>query len=353
MKTKAALIIVFITSILNAASILPASFKTTKGIEIRNGTIKIKTEDSVRIMHDGGITTLHVKDLPPEIVSLVGFATVSTEDEKPLPDPLVTPKHSFQKAELAGVDPDGIRILHKDGSAKINYENLPTDLKEAFGPFDPELALHFRDQQKEQQKVSYREAQEFKAEQNKIATQTSPAAESAQNNQKQKLLDDPTLISPSVAVHLTARSSGGKYNSQSSDGVTNTKETASVRNITCSAQSKSGGYQRLRLQCLLLTRPAFVDGPLTPELAGETNVDLAPDGAKIVEITAEAVRTDQTRTIGQLTTAYASYTIYLRTRSGVKYIGWSIRAIDGSGRVCAVTSSIPHYDRFAWQTPVK
>jgi|GEM_PF-3131748 len=350
---KPALIIVFIAPILNAASILPASFKTTKGVEIRNGTIKSKADDSVRIMHDGGIVTLNVKEMPPEIAKLLGFAAVSTDAEKPLPDPLVTLKNSFQKTELAGIDPDGIRIFHKDGSAKINYEDLPDDLKQEFGPFDTELALRFRDQQQEQQRVAYREAQEFKAAQNKIAAQNSPVEGSVQNEQKQKLLDDPSMISPSVAVNLIARSSGGKFNSQSSDGVTSTKETASVRNITCSVESKSGGYQRLRLQCLLLTRPAFIDGPLTPELAGETNVDLGPAGVKVVEITAEAVRTEQTQTIGRLTTTYATYTIYLRTRSGVKYIGWTIRAIDGSGRVCAVTSSIPHYDRFSWQTPVQ
>jgi hypothetical protein len=43
----------------------------------------------------------------------------------------------------------------------------------------------------------------------------------------------------------------------------------------------------------------------------------------------------------------------LRVKEGAKYVGWTWRAIDAQGRICAVHSSIPAYDRYAWQTPLE
>lgn len=332
---------------------LPKVFKTVKGLEVVNGRIVGKTDNSIRVMHDGGIANINARDLPPDIASQLGFnTTVSPTDEFQIPDPLVTAKRTYHKTQLAGVDPDGIRIMHVEGSAKINYEDLSSVLIQAFGPFDPMKAASFRNRQKELQAIAYREAQEFKAAQNQTTAPSATATEVENNEDKQKLLENPSLISQSILVALSARSSGGKINTQTSDGVSSVKETASVRDITCAVQSQTTKPQRLRLQCLLLTRPAFVDGPLTPELAGETNVELGPNSGNSIRFTVEAVRTDETEKIGTLTTPNVVYSIQLRTRSGVKYIGWSIRAIDGQGRVCSVASSIPHYDRFSWQTPV-
>lgn len=333
---------------------LPKTFQTSRGLAVANGKIVGKTADSIRVMHDSGIAIISARDLPPEIAKHLGFDVVALlGDEFQIPDPLITTLRTYNKTELTGVDPDGVRIMHTEGSAKINYEDLPSIVVDALGPFDPLMAATFRDRQKELQAIAYREAQEFKAAQNRVAAQSSTDVTPENNEEKQKLMADPALISPSVLVALTAQSSGGKFNSQTSDGVTSIKETASVRNITCSIQSQTSKPQRLRLQCLLLTRPAFVEGPLTAEFAGETNIELGARGAKSVEFTAEAVRTDETRKIGTVTTPFAIYSIHLQTRSGVKYIGWSIRAIDGQGRVCSVASSIPHYDRFSWQTPVR
>lgn len=114
-------------------------------------------------------------------------------------------------------------------------------------------------------------------------------------------------------------------------------------------------YQRIKLQCLLLTRGSGGNGPLTANVLGEIPVDLAlasePGGTKTVSVTAEAVRFDYTQQIGTTTTLLAKSILYVKARGGENYIGWCMSAVDGEGRVCGVASSIPHYERFGWQTP--
>lgn len=330
---------------------LPKTFDTARGLKISNGKVVSKTNDSIRVMHDGGIATIESHELPAEIALKLGF-NVSTNDEFDLPDPLETPKRTYHRAKLVGVDPDGIKIMHLEGSAKINYEELPKNIVNAYGPFDPAMASRYREQQKELQAIAYREALRLKASQNQIASESAEASLVQANAVKQMLTENPTFISPLVSVTLGASSSGGKVNTQTNDGVTSSKTTASIRNISCTVRSQASQPQRLRLQCLLLTRTAFVNGPLNAEVAGETSVELGPSVTKNVQFTAEAFRSEETQKIGTLSTTNATYTIYMSTRSGVKYVGWSVRAIDGKGRVCAVASSMAPYDRFSWQTPI-
>ncbi len=334
--------------------VLPNFFRTTNGIDIRNAKIINSTEDSIRIMHDGGIVRLNAKELPQEIAGILGFRNEGANDEAILPDPLITSKHRFAHSKLTGIDPDGIRILHAAGVAKINYEDLSKDLIAAFGPFEADRAKIFRDQQQELQRAAYSSAQKLKMAGGKAVGQPTLQIE----DQKQKLLANPSLISTPVIVELTGQSVGGKIKTSYFDpkDSTSTREESSARNIMCHVQSKSDGYQRLRLQCLMLSRPAFVKGDIQAEVVGETMVELgpwpSPGFLKIVTVAAEAVKTEKNRTIARGETANFYITISLRTRSGVKYIGWCWRAIDGLGRICAVSSSIPPYDRFAWRTPL-
>lgn len=49
----------------------------------------------------------------------------------------------YKDYSVSKVDPDGLRILHSDGAAKIPYEELPADLQKKYA-FDPAKAAAFR-----------------------------------------------------------------------------------------------------------------------------------------------------------------------------------------------------------------
>ncbi len=60
----------------------------------------------------------------------------------------------YEKVEITKVEPDGVRISHKDGAAKIKFEQLPPDLQAKYG-FSAEKAKAFR--QKTETKSADRE----------------------------------------------------------------------------------------------------------------------------------------------------------------------------------------------------
>jgi hypothetical protein len=45
---------------------------------------------------------------------------------------------------ITAVRPDGISIMHESGTARVSYQNIPDDLAEKLGGFDPELAKESR-----------------------------------------------------------------------------------------------------------------------------------------------------------------------------------------------------------------
>ena len=360
---------------------LPEKFITRKGLSIENGKMLNQTTDTIKVMHSNGITLIPHADLPPEVASMFGINIDSSEnssEEFPLPNPLVAGKYSLEKPSLSGIDPDGVRVRHINGITKIPYEYLTSELLTQFGPFDSKQAAIFREREKEIQRITYRSVQDAKLAEINIlsggSAQTAPASLNSESSAgslssqappvlgskaatKQALLENPSIISDIVRVAISARSDGGKINSESrgSQTMDHTKVVTSFRNISCNIVSQWDNYQRIKLQCLLLTRGSVGNGPLTANVVGEITVDLAPagdpGGSKTVSVTAEAMRFDSTKQIGTITTVLAKYILYVNARGGEKYIGWCMRAVDGKGRVCGVTSSIPHYDRFGWQTP--
>lgn len=360
---------------------LPEKFYTRGGVSIEKGKMLGQTTDAIKVMHSNGISLIPHSDLPPEVASLLGINIEEAEgfsDELPLPNPLVTAKFNLKNPSLSGIDPDGVRVRHSNGITKIPYEDLDADLLTRFGPFDAKQAGIFREREKEIQKIAYKAVQAAKMADAQLLSgesiQSSSASVGADSSDvslhskptpalgskaatKQALLENPSIISDIVRVVISARSDGGRINEDSRGPQTmdRTKVVTSFRNISCTIESKWDNYQRVKLQCLLLTRGIVGGGPLTANIAGETTVDLAPagetGGTKAVTVTAEAVRFDSTKQVATLTTVMAKYILYVNVRGGEKYVGWCMRVVDGLGRVCAVTSSIPHYDRFGWQAP--
>jgi hypothetical protein len=50
----------------------------------------------------------------------------------------------YEQVEITKVEPDGVRIMHKAGAAKLKFEQLPPDLQKKYG-FSAEKAKAFRD----------------------------------------------------------------------------------------------------------------------------------------------------------------------------------------------------------------
>jgi hypothetical protein len=242
------------------------------------------------------------------------------------------------------VEPDGIRIRHALGSAKVKHEELPADIIALVGPFDPKLAKSFREAQLERDREAY--AAQRKAIMDAQASSNASVAAALQKIEEHKnaLLADPKLISPSIFVELSAFSSGGK--SRDTDWATTwgsySRSDVSKRKMQCSIISKLGGYQRCRVQCIFLTREVSGGKDLVYEIVADDLVSLGPKITKIVTASGEAEQSDD---------KYAA--LGLRVREGVKYVGWCWRAIDGIGRVSAVYSSTPAYDRYGWSVGVE
>lgn len=328
---------------------LPASFSTTKGTTIQGGKVFGKTATHVTILHDAGMAKIPHEELPNEVRALLGLRPqAAASQEVTLPDPLVIGYTQYAKPRLNGIDPDGIRITHDLGSAKIPYEQLPAEVVALVGPFDPAKAAAAR-QAAQDQALQARLAAQAQAQAQAAAqvaqAQAAAANESsgapAMDDHTAALVADPNLLSPSVFVELDARSSGGKsrevtYRSRSgSEEFTDT----SNRTMTCFVKSRSESSQRLRLQCLWLTRS--VTGEMVVDVVADGTVTLGPGGKQTVVASGTAVKTDGT---------YVSLGLQIRT--GGKYVAWSWRAIDGQGRITAVRSSTRAYDHYALETPL-
>ena len=79
---------------------------------------------------------------------------------------------TYKDYELSKVEPDGIRILHSAGAAKIPFEKLSPDLQKKYG-FDPKKAAAFREK-KEAEAASRNDAE--KAAEPKMKPESAPPA---------------------------------------------------------------------------------------------------------------------------------------------------------------------------------
>jgi hypothetical protein len=324
---------------------LPASFTTTQGKVIKNASIRERTEDSIKVMHDGGIATLPNSHLPPEILTVLGISSVEpSEPTISLPHPFTVGPTSYLKAELTGVDPDGIRIKHDLGAAKVPFELLPPIIIDQVGPFDPKRAEEYRKAEQERNRAAYTATRNAINAAQAVASNALIADQKALDDQKEALLKDPKKISDVVNVRISATSSGGKNrdtNWQTYYGSYDRTDT-SKRTMVCTITSRSGGFQRVRLQCIFLTRDISGSREFLYEIAADDLVNLGPQVTKTVVAGAVTQQSDEKYVM-----------LGLRVKEGAKYVGWTWRAIDAQGRICAVHSSIPAYDRYSWQTPLE
>ncbi len=335
---------------------LPGAFTTTKGKVIKNAKVLGRTDDALRISHNDGIGSIPFTELPAEVAELLGIDTGEDPNAIKLPNPLVASGKNYLETRLLAVEPDGIRILHDDGGAKLHYEDLPGALQLSLGGFDQEQALKFREAEEERQKAikaeMYKQRLEMIDQRNKEAAgrgqpSTVPSPDvppPTPSNQPSGASPRPNAppasprasgVSPMVLVEMTARSTGGRSGSG-----TDVRASVSFRNLECTLKSRSGAAQTARLQCLFLTRSE--GGRMEAHVVADEKISIAPGGVQTVTTAAAANG-------GVISIP----SFGLNFRVGEKYVGWSWRVVDGQGRICAVKSSTPPYDRHAYATPVE
>lgn len=178
---------------------LPLSFKLKNGQEIQNAKIIENGEREIKISHNAGIAKIKHDQLPEEVLILLGLEA-SSEDEIKLPSPLSIEGKKFIEPILISIDPDGLKIRHSMGVAKIRYEHLTEDLRIEYGPFDSELASIFRDQALERDREALKLAREAEAKMREANNRSLSVATDQVDTIKQELLTDPAKVSEGVTV---------------------------------------------------------------------------------------------------------------------------------------------------------
>jgi len=158
-------------------------------------------------MHDTGLTIVKATALAEAEQKLLGFEAVAAPEVIPLPDPFTAGKHTYIAAHLSGVEPDGIRITHDGGAAKINYELLEEKLQTQLGGFEAAAAATFRTQEEERQKQALIAIDAAKAADRAI--QNAGLTQVDNSEEMKDLISHPNLISQDANVKLTGSASGG------------------------------------------------------------------------------------------------------------------------------------------------
>jgi len=98
-----------------------------------------------------------------KITLLALFIPAALMGDDPLPTEITTVLgKKYEGVKVLGVDPDGLRIMHSGGAAKISFPDLPKNLQERFG-FDPEMARQFAEQRAMGEAARIRQLEDAKA----------------------------------------------------------------------------------------------------------------------------------------------------------------------------------------------
>jgi len=108
---------------------------------------------------------------------------LAAEDEK-LAELVTLDGKFYQDVTIRKVEPDGLSILHKSGTAKVSFEQLPASMQEKYG-YDAEAAAAHRKAEAEAQRK--REAAEKAAGKKQAAAAKDKAAEDAKKELSEQI----------------------------------------------------------------------------------------------------------------------------------------------------------------------
>jgi S1-C subfamily serine protease len=128
-----------------------------------------ETPETVKILHDGGVSSVQKKHLPAEFLKLHDLAALPSATEATSTgassqllaafvagNPFFVAKdgRQFSSASIIAVEPSGLKIMSDAGLTRVRFIDLPEAVRTAFA-YDPLKAAAFeRDVQAQQQKAS-------------------------------------------------------------------------------------------------------------------------------------------------------------------------------------------------------
>ena len=122
----------------------PNDLETLGGQIYRNVVLKQVNEDSIRIAHDAGLSTVHFSAIPPALHEKYRTGTPVEADPPPGADDLVTTYGQvFRNVEILQAEPDGLTFRHDGGVTKLGFPSLSEELKQKHG-YDPIVAWKYQ-----------------------------------------------------------------------------------------------------------------------------------------------------------------------------------------------------------------
>ena len=245
-----------------------------------------------------------------------------------LPKEITTVKGKhYTDVVLKQVDPDGVRIIHSAGLAKIPFQELPEALRAQF-PVNAEQAAAFKAKQEEEARTAAAKIAEDRV---KMAEQGNKIAGQTQTDLAKRRAEQPQ------AVRLTAVNSGGRSETPvwvtdygSYDKVGTTGRTLYLTASTLARDQVAG-----KLEVLWLLKDEGSNKPV-----------MMYGGKKPVScIQGTDAHFIASMELDDRDTKYAA--LGLQDKSGLRYKGWVARFTDAKGRVTGTAASLPELVKYA------
>lgn len=130
---------------------------TLDGKTYTNLKVTGETPDNVKIIHDGGISTVKKSNLPQAFLELHEMApspvsvkdTTEAEHKKLISafvaaSPLLTTKdgRTYKSTEITAVEPSGLKLITDTGLVRVRFIDLPEKVRQAFN-YDPLAASEY------------------------------------------------------------------------------------------------------------------------------------------------------------------------------------------------------------------
>ena len=139
-------------------SALSDDLTTLSGTTYHNFTVVKVKNAFLTINYDDGTAKIKAEVLPENIRQQYGLSPTGLSPTSPKPpdhlDKLVLKDGTtYLDVSIIKVQPDSLTVLHKDGGAKIPFENLPDDICKLYN-ITVEQALQYRATIKQEQELA-------------------------------------------------------------------------------------------------------------------------------------------------------------------------------------------------------
>ena len=154
---KRALSLPIFLSFLTATGLLGEDLLTLEGTTYKNIKISSESQESIKLMHDLGISVIKKKSLPFDFLTKHELTIPATTDQSAKEDSTkeklanFTQKYAtfsakngtqYKSSQITEVTPSGLKLLTPEGVIRLKFSDLPSAVKAAFD-YDPAAATKF------------------------------------------------------------------------------------------------------------------------------------------------------------------------------------------------------------------